>query len=137
MRVSPRWHLADPALAAAALGADAAALEKDLSTAGVLFESAVVHDLSVLVEPLEGRVYHYRDSNGHELDAVVVLPDGRWGAVEVKLGEGQIVAGAKSLNNAVHQIDGEPAFRLIVTALGGTFTLADGAITCPLSALCP
>lgn len=137
LRTSPRWHLADPALAAAALGADARALEADLTTMGVLFESAVVHDLAVLAAPLEGLVFHYRDSNGHELDAVVVLPDGRWGAVEVKLGERQILDGARSLNAAVAQIEGAPSFRLVLTALGGTFALDDGTITCPLSVLGP
>lgn len=137
LRTSPRWHLADPALAAAALRADQDALFDDLLTTGVLFESAAVHDLSVLAEPLGGRVYHYRDSNGHELDAVVELPDGRWGAVEVKLGEGQVPKGAASLAKGVAQIDGEPAFRLVLTALGGTYCLDDGTITCPLAALCP
>lgn len=137
LRTSPRWHLADPALAAAALLADQDALRDDLLTTGVLFESAAVHDLSVLAEPLGGRVYHYRDSNGHELDAVVVLPDGRWGAVEVKLGEGQVPRGAASLAKAVAQIDGEPSFRLVLSALGSTYCLDDGTITCPLAALGP
>lgn len=135
LRTSPRWHLADPALAAAALGADAAALVGDLKTMGVIFESAVVHDLAALATQLEGQVFHYRDSNGYELDAVVVLPDGRWGAVEVKLGEGQIAKGAASLNTAVQQIDSEPAFRLVVTGMGGTLVLDDGTVTCPLAAL--
>lgn len=137
LRTSPRWHLADPALAAAALRADQHALFEDLLTTGVLFESAAVHDLSVLVEPLGGRVYHYRDSNGHEIDAVVELPDGRWGAIEIKLGERQVPQGAATLAKAVAQIDSEPAFRLVLTALGGTYCLDDGTVTCSLAALCP
>lgn len=135
LRTSPRWHLADPALSAAALGATVSTLHSDLATTGLLFESAVVHDLSVLAAPLEGRVFHYRDSNGHEIDAVVVLPDGRWGAVEVKLGERQVLAGAKSLRTAVNQIESSPSFRLVITGTGGTFTLDDGTITCPLAVL--
>lgn len=137
LRTSPRWHLADPALAAAALRADQHALFEDLLTTGVLFESAAVHDLSVLAEPLGGRVYHYRDSNGHEIDAVVELPDGRWGAIEIKLGERQVPKGAATLAKAVAQIDSEPIFRLVLTALGGTYCLDDGTVTCSLAALCP
>lgn len=135
LRTSPRWHLADPALSAAALGATASTLQADLATTGLLFKSAVVHDLSVLAARLEGRVFHYRDSNGYEIDAVVVLPDGRWGAVEVKLGERQVPAGAKSLSSAVEQIAESPEFRLVITGTGGTFALDDGTITCPLAAL--
>ena len=71
----------------------------------------------------------------HEIDAVVVLPDGRWGAVEVKLGERQVLAGAKSLRTAVDQIESSPSFRLVITGTGGTFTLDDGTITCPLAVL--
>ena len=139
LRTAPKLHLADPALAAAVLGADATRLHSDLNTLGLLFESAVVHDLAVLAGPLGGEVLHYRDSNGHEIDAVVTLPDGRWGAVEIKLGGLQVAAGAQSLSRAVEQIDATnaPTFRLVVTGTGPTLTLDDGTITCPLACLAP
>ena len=79
LRTSPRIHLADPALAAALLGAGTERLRFDLETLGHIFESAVVHDLTVFASALGGEVRHYRDSNGKEIDAVVTLPDGRWG----------------------------------------------------------
>ncbi|MDR2566945.1 MAG: DUF4143 domain-containing protein [Bifidobacteriaceae bacterium] len=141
LRRSAKVHLADPALAAAALGAGRERLQRDPATVGLLFESAVFHDLSVFAELLGGEVRHYRDSNGHEIDAVVALPDGRWAAVEVKLGGGQAPPAAESLARAVAQIDpvaaGEPAFRLIVTGTGQTYVMGDGTITCPLRALRP
>ena len=123
------------------LGADARQLRRDLTTLGLLFESAVVHDLAVLASALDGEVRHYRDSNGKEIDAIVTLPDGRWGAVEVKLGGPQMTAGAARLREAVDQIDtaavGEPMFRLVVTGTGPIVTLDDGTVTCPLRALAP
>jgi hypothetical protein len=123
------------------LGADARRLRRDLTTLGLLFESAVVHDLAVLASALDGEVRHYRDSNGKEIDAIVTLPDGRWGAVEVKLGGPQMTAGAARLREAVDQIDtaavGEPMFRLVVTGTGPLVTLDDGTVTCPLRALAP
>lgn len=74
-------------------------------------------------------VRHYRDSNGKEIDAIVTLPDGRWGAVEVKLGEIQMLAGVESLRNVIDQIDtdavGEPAFRLVVTGTGPNLALTE------------
>jgi predicted AAA+ superfamily ATPase len=141
LRTSPKLHLVDPALAAALIGAGRSRLEQDLATLGTLFESAAVHDLMAFATRLGGEVRHYRDSNGHEVDAVVTLRDGRWAAVEVKLGGGQVAAGADSLARAVAQLDpslaGAPAFRLVLTGTGPTLTMADGTITCPLSALAP
>ena len=77
MRTSPKLHLVDPALAAAALGAGPQRLRGDLNTLGTLFESAVVHDLTVLASRIDGEVSHYRDSNNKEIDAIITLPDGR------------------------------------------------------------
>lgn len=141
VRTSPKFHLVDPALAAAALGAGPQRLRRDLTSLGMLFESAVVHDLTVLASALEGEVSHYRDSNGREIDVIVTLPDGRWGAVEVKLGGGQIMAGADSLRTALDQVDtaviGEPSFRLVVTGTGPTLVTEDGTVCAPLRALAP
>jgi len=77
VRTSPKLHLVDPALAAAALGAGPQQLRGDLNTLGTLFESAVVHDLTVLASRIDGEVSHYRDSNNKEIDAIITLPDGR------------------------------------------------------------
>lgn len=141
LRQSPKLHLADPALAAAALGAGPTRLHSDLNTLGTLFESAVVHDLQVLTAASDAEVRHYRDSNGKEIDAIIALPDGRWGAVEVKLGGAQVPAAAASLQSTIAQIDtsdvGEPSFRLVVTGTGPTFTADDGTVTAPLHALAP
>lgn len=141
LRTSSKLHLVDPALAAAALGATEGRLHSDLETLGLVFESAVVHDLNVYTSVLDGEVRHYRDSNGKEMDAVLTLPDGRWAAVEVKLGGLQVPKAVKSLTAAVSEIDtaavGEPSFKLVVTGTGPTLTLDDGTVTCPLAALAP
>lgn len=141
VRTSPKLHLMDPALAAAALGAGPNQLRGDLRTLGVLFESAVVHDLTVLASPIDGEVKHYRDSNDKEIDAIVTLPDGRWGAVEVKLSGTQLPYAIESLRDTIAQIDtrlmGEPAFRLVVTGTGPVLVADDGTVSAPLSALAP
>lgn len=141
VRTSPKFHLVDPALAAAALAAGPERLRGDLHTLGVLFESAVVHDLMVFASALDGDVHHYRDSYGKEIDAIVTLPDGRWGAIEVKLGGQQLGNGAASLQAVIAHIDtaavGDPAFRLVVTGTGPVVVTDDGTISAPLSALAP
>ncbi len=107
----------------------------------MLFESAVIHDLTVLASALAGEVRHYRDSYGKEIDAVVTLPDGRWGAVEVKLGGAQLTAGAESLRDVIAQVDtdavGEPSFRLVVTGTGPVRVTDEGTVTAPLTSLAP
>ena len=112
-----------------------------VETLGALFESAVVHDLMVFASTVGGEVRHYRDSNGKQIDAVITLPDGRWGAVEVRLGGPQMPAGIEALRAVTGQIDtdavGDPAFRLVVTGTGPVLTADDGTVVSPLSALTP
>ena len=45
-----------------------------------------MRDLRVYASVLDGTVFHYRDETGLEIDAIVQLRDGRWIAIEVKLG---------------------------------------------------
>ena len=86
LRKSAKRHLVDPSLAAAALGADPAALLEDLNLLGFVFESLVVRDLRVYSQPLGGEVRQYLDNKGLEVDAIVQTKDA-WAAFEVKLGE--------------------------------------------------
>ena len=86
MRVKPKWHFTDPALATAALRAPPDSLLRDLNTFGLLFESMVVRDLRALADVADCGVFCYRDSTGYEVDAIIERYDGAWVAVEVKLG---------------------------------------------------
>ena len=90
LRQAPRRHFCDPSLAVAALGGSPDRLLKDLEWLGLLFESLVIRDLRVLAQALDGELFHYRDDYGVEVDAIVQLRDGRWGAIEIKLGPGQV-----------------------------------------------
>lgn len=137
LRTSPKWHLADPALAARALGLRPEALSATPEVLGLLFESAVVHDLRVFAAAMDAQMFHFRDSNGQEIDAVVECPDGSWGAIEVKLSEAQVPQAAQRLHAITSQMLTPPSFRLVVTLTGHTLQLPDGTITCPLTALGP
>ena len=68
----------DISLAVAALGAGPERIRRDLNLLGLLFESLVIRDLRVYAQASEGQVFHYRDSYGVEVDAIVQVPDGRW-----------------------------------------------------------
>lgn len=141
LRTTPRVHLADPSLAAAALNAGSERLLADLNTMGLLFESLVVRDVRVYAEPLDATVHYYRDSSGLEVDIVIQCRDGRWAAIEVKLGAGQIDGAAKHLIAFADGVDfsrvGGPAFLAVVTATGYGYTRQDGVVVVPITAFGP
>jgi predicted AAA+ superfamily ATPase len=139
MRQAPRRHFCDPSLAAAALGAGPERLLADLAWMGQLFESLVIRDLRVLAQALDGEVFHYRDNYGVEVDAIVQLRDGRWGAIEIKLGEGQVEAAAASLLRFQNQLDlsrtGAPSFLAVMCGKGYGYRRPDGIAVVPVGAL--
>lgn len=141
LRQAPRRHFCDPSLAVAALGASPDRLLADLELLGLLFESLVIRDLRVFAQALDGEVLHYRDKYGIEVDAIVQLRDGRWGAIEIKLGEAQVDAAAASLQRFLAQIDtqrsDEPSFLAVICAKGYGYRRADGIHVIPIGALCP
>jgi predicted AAA+ superfamily ATPase len=141
LRQAPRRHFCDPSLAVAALGGSPDRLLKDLEWLGLLFESLVIRDLRVLAQALDGEVFHYRDNYGVEVDAIVQLRNGRWGAIEIKLGQGQVEAAASSLLRFRSQLDigrtGEPAFLAVVCGSGYGYRRADGISVVPVGSLGP
>lgn len=141
LRSTPVRHFCDPSIPAAALRTDAEGLMDDLKTMGFLFESLCVRDLRVYARLLGGEVYHYRDKTGLEADVIVRLPDGRWGAIEVKLGgESRIEEGAGHLIALAEKVDvkktGAPAFLMVLTGASYATTRQDGVHVVPLGCLC-
>lgn len=140
-RQEAKRHFVDPSLAVAALATTPARLLADLNYAGFLFESMVVRDLRVLAAPLGGTVSHYRDSHGVEADVVLQLPNGTWGAFEVKLGPERIDAAAASLQRFKNAIDtnksGEPTVLGVITTATYGYVRKDGVAVVPIGALRP
>lgn len=142
LRKAPKRHFTDPSLAAAALASTAPAVTADLKFAGRLFESMVVRDLRVYGQAAGCEVSHYRDSDGLEVDAIVRRADGRWIAVEVKLGgQAAIDRAAGTLRRLRRRIDadrtGGPDRLVVVTAGGYGYEHPDGATVVPITSLGP
>lgn len=141
LRTASKRHFVDPSLAVAALGAGPERLLADLNLLGLLFESLVIRDLRVLTQPLDAAVLHYRDQYGVEVDAVVQLPDGRWGAFEVKLGGRLVDEGAASLLRFRDTVDtsrsGEPGVLGVIAGTGFAYMRPDGIAVIPVGALAP
>ena len=115
----------------------------DLESLGLFFEDMAVRDLRIYAEAHNGEVLHYRDNAGLECDAVIHLEDGRWGAIEIKLGGDDLIeSGANSLKLLKAKIEGKsdevsPSFMMVLTAVGASYQREDGIYVVPINMLKP
>jgi predicted AAA+ superfamily ATPase len=143
IRSTPTRHFIDTSIACRALNIMPDDLLRDLESFGLFFEDMAVRDLKIYASVLGGDVLHYRDNAGLECDAVVHLEDGRWGAIEIKLGGDELIeAGAASLKTLKAKIEEKsneksPAFLMVLTAVGGTYQREDGVYVASINYLKP
>ena len=141
IRTSDTRYFVDPSIAVAALGLGPKDLINDLNTMGLLFETLCIRDLRVFAGALGGQVYHFRDKNGLECDAVVHLRNGKFGLIEIKLGGDQLIEqGAATLKTLAAKIDTDkmkaPSFLMVLTATGKfAYRRADGVYVVPIGCL--
>ena len=143
IRTSNTRYFVDPSIAVAALGVTPKKLMNDLNTFGLLFETMAVRDLRVYADAINAKVYHYRDKDELECDAIIERRDGSYGLIEIKIGGDYAIKEAqKTLNTLSKKIDtdkvGQPQFRMILTAVGDyAMQLEDGCIVVPIGCLKP
>lgn len=141
IRSSDTRYFVDPSIAVAALGIGPNDLINDLNTFGFLFETLCVRDLRVYADALNGSVYHYRDKDGQECDAVIHLRNGKYGLIEIKLGGDKLIEeGVKSLKAMEAKIDtsrmNNPSFLMVLTGTGDyAYRRPDGVYVVPIGTL--
>lgn len=137
VRSTPTRHFVDTSIATAALGISPADLLNDLESFGLFFEDMAVRDLKIYSDLIDGEVKHYRDSSGLECDAVIHLENGKWGAIEIKLGGEKLIEdGAKNLLKLQSNVVGtKPKFLMVLTAVGSAYRREDGVYVVPLNCL--
>lgn len=139
IRTSPKRQFVDPSIATAIMRLTPERLLDDFNYFGFLFESLCDRDLRIYTEAIDGEVFHYRDSSGLESDAVIVLNDGRWAAVEIKLGSKEIEDAAKHLIELKNKVNTqkmmEPSFLMILTGTEIAYRRDDGVLVVPLGCL--
>lgn len=144
IRTSDTRYFIDPSIATAALGMGPKDLINDMETFGFIFETLAIRDLRVYADALDGKVYHYRDKNNLECDAVIHLRNGSYGLVEVKIGGAELIKeGAISLKTLSSKIDSTrmktPSFVMVLTGIG-KFAYKrpeDGVLVVPIGCLKP
>lgn len=143
IRTTDTRYFSDPSIATAALGIGPKDLLDDLKTMGFLFENLCVRDLRIYTDYLDGTVYHYRDKNNLECDAVIHLRNGSYGLVEIKLGGDKLIEeGAKTLKDLASKIDTEnmpkPSFMAVLCAKAPfAYKRNDGVCVIPITTLRP
>jgi predicted AAA+ superfamily ATPase len=141
IRTSYNRYFIDPSIATAALGLGPNDLINDTETFGFIFETLCARDLRVFADAMDGKVYHYRDSDNLECDAVVHLRNGSYGLIEIKLGGDRLIEdGVKTLLKLSDKIDTTkmkaPSFMAVLTAVGQyAFRRADGVYVVPIGCL--
>lgn len=141
IRTSDTRYYTDPSIATAALGLGPKDLIKDMNTFGLLFETLCIRDLRVYASAIDGDVYHYRDRSGLECDAVVHLPNCKYGLIEVKIGGKELIdEGAESLKKLASEIDTEkmyaPSFLMVLTGIGElAYKREDEVLVVPIGSL--
>jgi len=141
IRSSDTRYYIDPSIAVAALGIGPSDLVNDLKTFGFLFETLCIRDLRVFADTLNGEVYHYRDKDGQECDAVIHLRNGKYGLIEIKLGGDKLIEeGANSLKAMEAKLDIDkmkaPSFLMVLTGTGDyAYCRPDGVYVIPIGCL--
>lgn len=141
IRTSDTHYFVDPSIAVAAMRIGPNDLLNDLETFGLLFETLAIRDLRIYTDALDGNVYHYRDKNNLECDAVIHLENGKYGLVEIKLGGDNLIdSGADSLKKLANKIDTTkmptPSFLMVLTGVGRyAYRRDDGVYVVPIGSL--
>lgn len=141
IRTSNTRYFVDPSIAVAALGIGPNDLINDLKTFGFIFETLCVRDLRVYADSLNGDVFHYRDKDGQECDAVIHLRNGKYGLIEIKLGGDKLIEdGANNLKKMESKIDlekmGKPSFLMVLIGVGDyAYRRSDGIYIVPIGCL--
>ncbi len=141
IRTTNTRYFSDPSFCAAALGLGPEDLMKNPETFGFVFETLCIRDLRVYGDLLDGMVYHYRDKNGLECDAVLHRRNGTYGLIEIKMGGAEAIEhGAKTLKALAEKIDStrmeKPAFLMVLTAVERfAYRREDGVYVVPIGCL--
>jgi predicted AAA+ superfamily ATPase len=139
IRTSAKHHFVDPSIATAVMRINPDVLLRDFEYFGFLFEALCTRDVRVYAQHNDGEVFHFRDKSGLETDLLVQLRDGRWGAIEVKLGHKQIDVASENLMKLKNKINADkmqsPSFLMVLTGGQFAYRRKDGVFVVPIGCL--
>ena len=139
LRMKSKLEFVDSSIATAILGLTKEDLIRDLNYFGFLFENMCIRDLKIYSELLDGEISYYRDKTDFEVDAILKMEDGKWGAIEIKLGSGYIEEAAQNLLKFKNKVDisksGEPTFLMVLSGSNYSYKREDGVYVVSIGSL--
>ena len=130
LRVSPKLEFVDPSIVTATLNLKRDDLVNDLRFMGFIFENMCMRDLKIYADAIDAGLSYYRDKNDFEVDCILETANGKWGAIEIKLGAGEIPSAVNNLTKFRDKVDtdtyGEPAFLMVLTGADYSYKRDDG-----------
>lgn len=139
LRTTPKKYFVDPSLAAAILEIKPNDLINDLKTFGIMFEALCIRDLKIYAQSHGGNITFYRDEKDFKVDAIIRTSSGKWGAVEIKLGDGYIEDAAQNLLKFKDKVDitkcSQPAFLMVLTGTSYSYKRDDGVYVVSIGTL--
>lgn len=139
IRTSEKRHFVDPSLATAVMRINPEGVLADFEYFGFLFESFCTRDIRIYAQANDADMFHYRDKTGLEADLIIRQRNGKWGAIEIKLGNKQIEEAAQNLLTLRAKIDeekmGKDSFLMIVTGGQYAYQRNDGIWVVPIGCL--
>lgn len=130
LRVSPKLEFVDPSIVTATLNLKRDDLVNDLRFMGFIFENMCMRDLKIYADAIDARLSYYRDKNDFEVDCILETANGKWGAIEIKLGAGEIPSAVNNLTKFRDKVDtdkyGEPAFLMVLAGADYSYKRDDG-----------
>lgn len=139
LRVSPKLEFVDPSIVTATLNLKRDDLVNDLRFMGFIFENMCMRYLKIYADAIDARLSYYRDKNDFEVDCILETANGKWGAIEIKLGAGEIPSAVNNLTKFKDKVDtdkyGEPAFLMVLTGADYSYKRDDGIYVVSLGTL--
>ncbi len=149
IRTKPKMYFCDPSLGLSLLSLNHKNKLflnlNNIKTFGIYFENQVIKDLKVYAQSINGKLYFYRDEKDFEIDAILELNDGRWAAIEIKLGD-SLESIKKAEENLLkfqdrittwENIDSKPSFLLIINNMDRSYKTTKGVYIIPHTCLKP
>ena len=82
-----------------------------------IIENLCERDLRIYAESIDAKLFHYRDNvTGLEVDSIIEIADGKYGAIEIKLGANQEEA-VNNLKKFYNSVEVKPKFMCIICGL--------------------
>ena len=135
LRTKAKLEFVDPSIATAVLGLTKEDLIHDLNYFGFLFENLCIRDLKIYSELLDGEITYYRDKNDFEVDAILRVQNGKWGAIEIKLGSGYIEGAAQNLLKLKEKAINKPSFLIVLSGSNYSYRRDDGVYVVSIGSL--